>query len=167
MVMIMYKISIEAARTIREEMKSTKESNIYKKLQAVALRGEGLTNGEIAKVTGYNSNYVGELCKTYTIHGLEKLRTDGRKGGNNRNMSKEGASEFLKKYEEEAVNGQVITADAMAAAYDEAVGKKHKSLSTFYYLLHTHKWRLVTPKKQHPNKASDEEIAASKKLTLS
>jgi len=163
----MYKISEEEASKIRKEMRKTKKVCEYTKLQAVALRGEGYTNDEIAKITGYNSNYVGELCKSYVLAGLEELKTDGRKGGNNRNMSEAQAAEFLKKFEEQAKNGHMITADAMAAAYDEVVGKEHKSLSTFYYFLHSHNWRLVTPKKQHPNKASDEEIESSKKLTLS
>ena len=143
--MKMYRIKAEDSEKIREEMKKTRASHIYKKLQAVALRGEGMKNDEIAIVTGYNSNYVGELCKIYVMNGLEKLKRDGRLGGNHYNMSKDEAVEFLKRFEEQANSGQVITVDTMAAAYDEAVGKKHTSLSTFYYFLHSHNWRLVTP----------------------
>ena len=94
--MKMYKISDKDAKKLREEMKRTSEARIYKKLQAVALRGEGLRNDEIALVTGYNSNYVSELCKTYVVYGIEKLKTDARKGGNNRNMDESEAAEFLR-----------------------------------------------------------------------
>lgn len=119
----MYKISKNDAVKLRKAMEKIKKVCVYKKLQAVALRGEGMKNDEIAKVTGYNSNYVGELCKIYVLSGLEKLMTDGRKGGNNRSMSEEQAAEFLKEFEEKAGSGQIITIDEMAAAYDEAVGK--------------------------------------------
>ena len=162
----MYKISDNDAKKLREEMKRTSAARIYKKLQAVALRGEGLGNDEIAFITGYNSNYVSELCKTYVLYGMEKLKTDGRKGGNNRNMDEVEAAEFLEQFEELAKKGQVITIEKIAKAYDEATGKEHKSLSTVYYFLHSHNWRMITPKSEHPGKASDEAIEASKKLTM-
>ena len=92
---------------------------------------------------------------------------DERKGGNNRNMSEMEADEFFRQFEEQAKNGQVITVEDIAKAYDKAVGKTHKSMSTVYYFLHSHGWRMITPKKQHPCKASDEEIEASKKSTKS
>ena len=163
----MYKISDNDAKKLREEMKKTSLARMYKKLQAVALRGEGYGNDEIALITGYNSNYVGELCKTYVNLGLEELKADGRKGGNNRNMDELEAAEFLEQFEDLAKKGQVITIENIAKAYDEATEKEHKSLSTVYYFLHSHDWRIVTPKSEHPGKASDEAIEASKKLTMS
>jgi transposase len=142
-------------------------ARIHTKLQAVALRGQGYSNDQIAAITGYNSNYVGELCKKYVQDGIEAMRTDGRKGGNNRHMNETEANEFLKQFEDKAVEGQVINVEELAQAYDEAVGKEHKSRSSIYYFLHRHGWREIVPKKQHPGKASEEEIEASKKLTLS
>ncbi|MCI8758540.1 MAG: winged helix-turn-helix domain-containing protein [Oscillospiraceae bacterium] len=35
-----------------------------------------------------------------------------------------------------------------------------------YCVLHRHGWRKVMPRSKHPKKASEDEIAASKKLTL-
>ena len=164
--MKMYKISKEDAEKIREEMTKTAETKIYKKLQVVALRGEGRQNDEIASITGYNSNYVSELCKTYVVYGLEELKTDGRKGGNNRNMNVTEAAEFLQKFEDQAKKGQVVTIETMGLAYDEAIGVEHKSLSSIYYFLHSNGWRKIMPQKQHPGRASDEVIETSKKLTL-
>jgi len=162
----MYRISAEEAKRIREEMEEVKNVSAYKRLQAVALRGEGKDNTVIAEVTGFHPDWVGKLSKIFCNEGIEGLVKDERKGGNNRNMSEIEAEEFLSKFEEQAKNGQVITVETIAKAYDEAVGKTHKSLSTVYYFLHNHGWRMVTPRKQHPGKASDEEIEASKKLTL-
>ena len=82
-------------------------------------------------------------------------------------MTAEEEKAFLAGFEEAAKRGQVTTVDEIAAAYDEATGKEHESKSTVYYLLHKHGWRLITPETAHPGKATDEEIEASKKLTLS
>ena len=162
----MHKISQEDAKAIRLEMEKVTDAKIYARLQAVALRGQGLGNDEIALVSGYNSKYVGEICKKYKLEGIEALKADGRKGGNNRHMNEVEAAEFLDKYKEKAAKGQVVSVEEIAKAYDEAVGKEHKSLSSIYYFLHRNDWRKIVPKKQHPGKASDEEIEASKKLTL-
>jgi len=160
-----YKISQDDAKVLRSAMEETVDAKIYAKLQAVALRGEGLTSSQISKVTDYNSKYVSQLCKTYVLHGLEALMTDGRKGGNNRLMDDEEAARFLEQFAEQALKGQVITIEDIAKAYDEATGKQRKSLSSVYYFLHNNDWRKVVPRGQHPGKASDEDVEASKKLT--
>ena len=161
----MYKISCADAKNLREEMIKTKKATIYKKLQAVALRGEGLKNAEIATITGYSSNYIVELCKSYILNGFKGLTTDGRKGGNNRNLTTTAEEDFLSKFEKAAANGQIITISEIVAAYDELTGKERESKSTVYYLLQKHGWRVITPQRVHPGKASDEVIETSKKLT--
>ena len=163
----MYKISVENTKEIRKEMGATKKACIYKRLEAVALRGEGFKNSEVASITGYNANYVVELCKRYIEAGLEGLKTDKRKGGNHHNMTHDEEKEFLAEFEESAKNGQVTNIGEIAAAYDNATGKNHESKSTVYYLLHKYGWRIITPQKAHPGKASEAEIEASKKLTSS
>ena len=163
----MYYISKEESEEIRKKIREVKNVNAYRRLEAVALRGEGKTNEEIASITGFNPDYAGQIAKRYCINGISSILEDGRKGGNNRNMSEEEGNEFLRKYEEEAKNGKIIGIGEISKAYDEAVGKTHESKSTIYYFLHRHGWRIVTPQKQHPGRASDEEIEASKKLTKS
>ena len=163
----MYKISKEDVRELRERMTVEKSVNAYKRMQAVALRGEGKTNEEIGKVTGFNSDYVGKLCKTYLAKGLEGITADGWKGGNHRNLTKTETAAFLQGYEERAKKGEIVTIEEIGKAYDKATGKEHKSLSSIYYLLENHGWRKVMPKRQHPGKASGEAIDASKKLKTS
>ena len=161
----MYKISQDDARILRSEMEKSADAKIYARLQAVALRGEGHTNAQISSITGYNSKYVSQLCKTYVLQGLEVLKSDGRKGGNNQIMSDEEAALFLEQFTHQASKGQVITVEDIAKAYDEATGKERKSLSSVYYFLHNYNWRKIVPKGQHPGKASDKAIEVSKKLT--
>ena len=161
-----YKISEGHVEDLRERMKREKQAKVYKRLQAVALRGEGKTNEEISRITGFHPDYVGRLCKAYLTQGIDGLVSDGRKGGNHCNMTEAEAAAFLEKFEEQAKSGQVITAEEIGKAYDKAVGKEHKSLSSVYYFLHRHGWRRIIPQRQHPGKASDEVIEASKKLTM-
>jgi transposase len=163
----MYSISKKSTEEIRERMKEVTDAKIYKRLQAVALRGEGKKNKEVGSITGYHPDWVGHLSKTYCKAGIEGLLEDGRKGGNNRNMNEAEATEFLDKFKQQAEKGEIITVEEIAKAYDEAVGKEHASNSTVYYFLHNHGWRLITPQKQHPGKATEDEIEASKKLTMS
>jgi transposase len=137
MVIKVYKISIESSKALRLQMKHTKNVNAYKRMQSVAMRCEGKTNAEISEVTGINPDWVGQLCKKYCNEGIAGLLNDGRKGGNNRNMSKEEAEIFMDQFREQAEKGQVITAVDISTAYDKAIGKNHKSLSSAYYFLHS------------------------------
>lgn len=52
---------------------------------------------------------------------------------------------------------------ATASKVGEATGFHN---SQIYFVLHRHGWRKVMPCSKHPKKASDEEIAASKKLMI-
>ena len=108
---------------------------------------------------------VGKYAKVYLSHGIDGLR-DGRKGGNHRNASDREEREFMAQFEDAAKKGQIITVCEIASTYDKHFGKEHKSKSTVYYLLHKMGWRKLMPRSKHPNKATDEEIESSKKLTL-
>jgi transposase len=163
----MYIISEEKAKEIRRRMRNEKNARAYKRMQAVALRGEGKTSEEIGEITGYTPDHVGRLCKAFLTKGLDGILIDGRKGGNSRNMTETEAAAFLQKFEEQAESGQIITVQSIGRAYDKAVGKEHKSLSTVYSFLRRHGWRKIMPQRQHPGKASDEVIETSKKLTTS
>lgn len=161
-----YEISVENVKEIREAMKQKENAKYYRKLLAVVLRGEGKSNAEAAEITQYHPKRVSQLVSLYCNEGLGSLLYDGRKGGNNRIMTEEEADKFLNQFDEQAEKGQVITVEEIAIAYDKATGKVRKSRSSVYYLLHRRKWRMVMPRGQHPKKASEAEIDASKKLTI-
>jgi len=160
-----YKITVEDSKELRKAMNDKKNMRYYAKLQSVALRGEGKRNEEISSITGYHPAYVSHLVSVYSKEGIKGLCKDGRKGGNNRNMTNEKEKAFLAQFEEAAKGGQITTISEISAAYDKATGKKRESNSTVYYLMHKHKWRVITPQRVHPGKASDEVIETSKKLT--
>lgn len=159
-----YTITAENSQELRELMSKSENARYYKKLQAVALRGEGKNNREIASITGYHPAYVSELVSIFCNSGVSALLQDGRKGGNNRNMSDEEAKAFISQFEKSAKSGKILTVSDIAAAYDKVTGKEHESKSTVYYLLHKLGWRRIKPQTEHPGKADDEAIDASKKL---
>ena len=160
----MYKISATDVSKLRAAMRKEKNAQTYRKMEAVALRGEGKKNEEIAAITGFHPDMAGKYARAYITRGIDGLK-DGRKGGNHRNATDEEEREFMSQFEEAARKGQIITIGEIAAAYDEHFGKEHKSKSTVYYLLQKMGWRKLMPRSKHPGKASDEAIEASKKLT--
>ena len=163
---ITYKTSIEEAKKIRERMKTAKDKNVYRRMEAIALLGEGKTPMEVAEITKYNEKYVRTLGCEFHKKGLEAFTIAGRKGRNHRLMNSEESEKFLKQFNEKAEKGQIITIEEIAGVLDKETGKQHKSLSTVYYFMHSHGWRKIMPRSKHPQKASDEVVEASKKLTL-
>ena len=159
-----YEIRKEDAKEIREKMKKCKNKNVYRRMEAVALRGEGKSNEEIANITKYNSDWVSKLVSLFCRKGIEELAKDNRGGDNHRNLSKEQEEEILGEFLKCAKAGQVITATEIKKKYDEVLGRETKP--TFIYeVLKRNNWRMVMPRAKHPKKASDKDIEVAKKLT--
>ena len=160
-----YQVTEAESKELRETMKKCKKVNAYRRMEAVALRGEGKTNEQIGMLTGFHSDWVSKLVSLYCNDGLNALLQDGRCGGNHKNLTREQEEKILKEFEESASKGQLITPNDIKKRYDEAVG--HETKPTFIYsVLKRHNWRKIMPRSKHPNKASDEVIATSKKLTI-
>ena len=158
-----YEISEEQRKEIIIARKKNKNKNSEKRLEVLELRAEGLKDGQIAEKTGFHKKYVSALVVKYMTEGLSAI-VQTKQGGNRRNLSKEEEKEFLSEFVEKAKNGQIVTVGEIKAKYDEKIGHKSGS-GTMYKLFKRNGWRKVMPRSKHPNKASDEEIAASKKLT--
>ena len=124
-----HKIRREEVKKIREEMKKTKDVKGYRRLEAVALRGEGKSRIEISKIVGIHPDVVGRWVKRYLNEGEKGLKEERRKGGNNQNITEAEIKEFLTGFEESAKKGQIITVGEIATSYDKRVGKEHKSRS--------------------------------------
>ena len=86
--------------------------------------------------------------------------------GNHRNLSFAEEEALLELFNEKAAAGQVIEVGEILAAYENKIGRPVGSNSQIYYVLARHGWRKIMPRSKHPNKASDEAIEASKKLTM-
>ena len=81
-------------------------------------------------------------------------------------FSEEGIkADILAPFKARAEKGELVEISEIAKAYQSAVDH-HISRGQIYCVLHRHGWRKVMPRSKHPKKASGEEIAASKKITL-
>ena len=158
-----YQISSEQKNELIAARKKNKDKNVERRLKVLILRSEGKKNKEIAQMCGYHPTYVSELVSVYCNKGISAV-VENHYAGNRRNMSYDEEEAFLAPYKKQAEQGQLIEVSEIMKAYTEQVGHTIGG-SQIYYVLARHGWRKVMPRSKHPNKASEEAIEASKKLT--
>ena len=158
-----YKFSEEEIKAIEQRRKKNKDKRAEARLKALELRAKGANAKEVAETTGFHAAYVTQLVAKYRKYGLEAI-SGNHYGGNHRNMSAEEEMDILAPFKARAEKGEVVEISEIAKAYQSAVDHP-VSRGQIYFVLHRHGWRKVMPRSKHPKKASDEEIAASKKLT--
>ena len=158
-----YKISAENAAEIKEVRKTITDKKVDRRLYAVQLRGEGLTNDEIAQKLDTSDKMVSQCVSAYINNGGIAALLPKERIGMHRNLSIEEEKEFLSAYTKQAEAGQIIDLNELKAAYIEKVGHSIGG-SQIYRMLERHGWRKVMPRSKHPQKASNEAIEASKKL---
>lgn len=159
-----YKFSEEEIKEIEEARRKNKNKRAETRLKALELRAKGGSSSEVAEATGFHAGSVTRLVAKYRDHGLEAI-SGNHYGGNHRNMSVEEEAAILRPFKERAEKGEMVEISEIARAYQSAVDHP-VSNGQIYFVLHRHGWRKVMPRSKHPKKAGDEEIAASKKLTL-
>ena len=158
-----YKISAENAAEIKEVRKTITDKKVDRRLYAVQLRGEGLTNDEIAQKLDTSDKMVSQWVSAYINNGGIAALLPKERIGMHRNLSIEEEKEFLSAYTKQAEAGQIIDLNGLKAAYIEKVGHSIGG-SQIYRMLERHGWGKVMPRSKHPQKASNEAIEASKKI---
>lgn len=158
-----YQFSTEEVDQIRNARKANKSKQVERRLRVLEMMSEGYKNRDIAEATGYHEAYLRQLVSKYREGGLGAL-TDNHYPGNHRNLSNEEEAALLEKFSEQAAAGQMVNTAEIKAAYEEAVGHSIGG-GQIYYVLKRHKWRKVMPRSKHPQKADEEVIETSKKLT--
>lgn len=103
------------------------------------------------------------LVAKYRDKGIEAI-AGNHYGGNRRNMSVSEEAAILAPFKERAEKGELVEISEIAKAYQATVDHP-VSNGQIYFVLHRHGWRKVMPRSKHPQKASEEEIAASKNNT--
>ena len=157
-----YKFSEEQISEIERARKSNKDKRVEARLKALELLAKGASAIEVSQATGFHAASVTRLVAKYRDHGIGAI-TGNHYGGNRRNMSVEEEAAILAPFQERAEKGEMVEVSEIAKAYQSAVAHP-VSKGQIYCVLHRHGWRKVMPRSKHPQKASDEEIAASKKL---
>ena len=158
-----YEISKNQIAEIEKHRKQTKDKNVDKRLRTVQLRAEGYSNSEISDRVEAHPKVVSRWICGYIKNGIKSiLKGDYR--GNHRNLTLEEETKFIDGFKEKALKGELVTVKEIKIAYCEKIGHKCGN-GQIYRVLERQKWRKVVPRKEHPNKASEAEIDASKKLT--
>ena len=145
-------------------IKANKLKRVDRRLQVIKLYLMGKKHQEIADKLNFSREWVCKLCNEYRQKGLVEYARH-KYGGNNRAMTIEEEEAILAQFEEEASKGKLVVANTIKKAFDEKRGKQTGS-GYIYMLLKRHKARKIMPRTAHPQKASEAEIEASKKLTL-
>ena len=159
-----YKITEEQIKEIKVCRKENRDKTVDKRLRAVQLRGEGYTDNEIADIVEAHPKVVSRWICKYVKEGIAGLKK-GEYAGNRRNLSLDEESKFIGGFKEKAEKGELVTVKEIKIAYCEKIGHKCGK-GQIYRVLKRQEWRKVVPRKEHPNKASDEVIETSKKLTF-
>ena len=159
-----YKFSEEEMKRIEQARRDNKDKRAEARLKALELRAKGADAKEVSRATGFHASSVTRLVAKYRDHGLEAI-SGNHYGGNHRNMSIAEEAAILAPFQERAEKGELVEVCEIAKAYQAAVDHP-VSKGQIYFVLHRHGWRKIMPRSRHPKKASEEEIAASKKLTL-
>ena len=129
-----YRITEEEYEEIKAAEKKTKDKRQSRQLKVLMLRYEGKSNPEISEKLDISTDRIYEEEEA-----------------------------ILKRFSAAEEAGQIITVKEIKAAFDEKLGKD-TGRGYIYMLLARHGWRKIKPRPKHPKKASEEEIAASKKL---
>jgi transposase len=134
-----YKISAENAAEIKEVRKTITDKKVDRRLYAVQLRGEGLTNDEIAQKLDTSDKMVSQWVSAYIKNGGITALLPKERIGMHRNLSIEEEKEFLSAYTKQAEAGQIIDLNELKAAYIEKVGHSIGG-SQIYRMLERHGW---------------------------
>ena len=160
-----YHINEDQVKELEKIRTKNKDKNVDKRIKTLLLRAQGNSARVIAEKTGFAKTYIYELVAKYCNQGISAI-VENNYTGNRRNITFQEEEVFLEKYRKIAEQGQIIVVNEIKTAYEEIVG--HPIGGTqIYYVLRRHGWRKVMPRSKHPNRANDEAIEASKKLTKS
>ena len=134
-----YTISIEETELIKKARENVTNKTEDKRLYAVQLRGEGLTNGEIAARLNTSSKVISRWVCSYKRDGINSLY---QKRGIVRhcNMTFEEEEEFLQGFAQKIENGQKVDIGEIKRAYVEKVGH-NIGKGQIYEVLKRHNWR--------------------------
>lgn len=150
---------------VKAAAKENTNKRVDRRLQVILMRYEGKKDVEIGEKLNYTRKRISQLCAAFKNDGLDEYARH-KYGGNHKSLTYEEELEILDTFAEKAANGEIVAVQDIKAAFDEKRGKD-TGRGYIYMLLERHNWRMVMPRGKHPKKASEAEMEASKKLTLS
>ena len=159
-----YKFTQEQIDAVSDALAEEKDLKVHKRLQALLWLMEGRSFDAVIDLSKIKFRSLQRIRQNFVDNGLDGLQYK-YVGGNSRKITREREAEILKNFKERANKGEFLRGSFLQAEFEKEAGKTWHE-NNFYKILNRHGWRKVMPRSKHPNKASDEVIEASKKLTL-
>lgn len=144
-----YQFKDEQKEEINNAYKASEEKREKSRLQALRLYiCFNMPQEQISEIVLLSLSYIKRLISLYDNKGLTAILCQ-KQGGNHRNLTVEEERKLLEGFEESANQGQQISAKDIEKKYIETVGHDIGN-SQIYYVLRRHGWRIVKPRKKHP-----------------
>ncbi len=138
-------------RRLRRALQREKNPGTRLRIQMVVLRNKGMTQPEIAEVTGKSLSTVNRAHMAYARGGIKALHVKPSGGRINQNMTVGEETALLERFAKAAGAGELLNLHQLQAAYEKAIGHP-TSKSTMYNLLARHGWRKLMPRPHHPKR---------------
>src|SRR5215469_522222 len=148
----MKKLSQGQVRQLRRFMQRERHLDTRLRMPMVVMREEGMTQPEIAKLTGKSLSTVNRAHMAYAQGGRMALKHKNTGGRINQNMSVAEEKALLARFAKGAGAGEMLNIHDLKAAYQKAIGRK-TSTSTIYAMIHRHGWRKLAPRPYHPDQS--------------
>lgn len=131
---------VEAHLTVRElraRFRRCKDANEKIHWQAILLRFQGRSTGEVAEICGYKPDWVRRLVRRYNERGPDSL-PDGRRTNGRRRLMSEAQLEELRSavLNEEPPGGGLWTGPKVAAWMSKKLGRPISPQTAWDYLQH-------------------------------
>jgi transposase len=145
----------DTATLAHQWMKRQRKKSDYRRFQVVYLAaGKGLTNAEIAEITGYSVRRVGSWLRVFRRDGFSGLLAKPMGGRHGANLTVAEETTILMPFIESAKQGGVLVVHDIHHALNAYSGKDW-ALASVYELLHRHNWRKIVPRRSHPKRKND------------
>jgi transposase len=150
-------------RCLRRAMQRERNVKSRLRIQMIILRDEGMSQPEIADVTGTSLSTVNRAHMAYAHEGLKGLKAKPRGGRMRENMTKDEEKELLAQFAKAAGVGELLNIHDMKRAYEEKIGHP-TGTNTIYKLLARHGWRKLMPRPHHPDRNEASQKRFKKKV---
>lgn len=108
-----FEITSEQAKELKQALKNKANDKHYRKLRALLLRYEGKSLTAIGKEVGLVHQTIRNLITRYQEGGLSAILNETRGGRRQSYLTVEEEQNFLKEQLEQAIDGGVITIQAL------------------------------------------------------
>ena len=159
----MKKLTKSQVRKLKQFMHRERHMDTRLRMQMVVMREAGMTQPQIAGLTGKSLSTVNRAHMAYDQGGRMALKHKRSGGRINENMSVAREKALLARFAKAAGLGEMLNIHDLKAAYEQEIARP-ACTATIYNLLHRHGWRKLMPRPHHPDRDEVAQIRFKKKV---